>query len=357
MKSLEGGNIFALSTGTIVRAVLVLIFFYFLYYVRDVVLVILSAIVIASAIEPGTKWFVQRKIPRIISVLFIYIVAAAILFTSFYFFLLPLVQESSDFLKTFPEYTKSIAQSNVVDTIPTNSGNFLQGFSEGFSLQAIIYGVNNALTNISSGFIGAIDVIFGGVLSFFLIVILSFYLAVQEDGVGKFLKIVTPIQHEKYVIDLWSRSKIKIGLWMQGQLLLVIIVAVMTFLGLTLIGVRSALLLGFFAGLFELIPLFGAFLAAIPAVLIAFLDGGLTLAILVIGLFVIIQQFESQLIYPLVVKKVVGVPPIISIVALVIGAKLAGFLGILLSVPLAAVLMELLNDVERRKMQEGNIEG
>ena len=111
----------------------------------------------------------------------------------------------------------------------------------------------------------------------------------------------------------------------------------------------AALLLAFLAGLFEIIPLFGSFLAAAPAILIGFLDGGVTLALIVAGLFLIIQQFESQLIYPIVVKKVVGVPPIISILALVIGAKIAGFLGIILSVPLAAVLMELLNDMERKK--------
>src|SRR5690606_7750261 len=106
--------------------------------------------------------------------------------------------------------------------------------------------------------------------------------------------------------------------------------------GLSLLGVRQALLLSFLTGMFELIPLFGAFLAAAPAIMFAFLDGGVSFALVVAGLFVIIQQFESQLIYPLVVKKVVGVPPIISILALVIGAKVAGFLGILLSVPLAA---------------------
>ena len=92
-----------------------------------------------------------------------------------------------------------------------------------------------------------------------------------------------------------------------------------------------------------------------PAVLVAFIDGGVTQALLVSGVFLIIQQFESQLIYPLVVKKVVGVPPIISIIALVIGGKLAGFLGILLSVPLAAIVMEFLNDLEKRKAQRSTL--
>jgi predicted PurR-regulated permease PerM len=187
-------------------------------------------------------------------------------------------------------------------------------------------------------------------LSFILIIVLSFYLTVQEDGVGKFLGIITPIRHEKYVIDLWKRSQKKIGHWMQGQLLLAVIVAVLVYLGLMILGVKNALLLAVLAGLLEVIPVFGPVISAIPAILSAFLDGGITFALLVVGLYVIIQQFENHLIYPLVVKKVVGVSPIIVILALIIGAKLAGFLGIVLAVPVVSALMEFVEDVEKKKI-------
>jgi predicted PurR-regulated permease PerM len=72
----------------------------------------------------------------------------------------------------------------------------------------------------------------------------------------------------------------------------------------------------------------------------------------VVGLYIIVQQFENQLIYPLVVKKIVGIPPIVSILALIIGGKLAGFVGLIISVPLATMLMEFLNDVEKDKFAE-----
>ena len=84
----------------------------------------------------------------------------------------------------------------------------------------------------------------------------------------------------------------------------------------------------------------------VPAVLLGFLDGP-TLGFMVIGLYVIIQQFENHLIYPLVVRKVVGVPPLLVILALIIGGRLAGFLGILLSAPIAAVIIEFTNDIQR----------
>ena len=181
---------------------------------------------------------------------------------------------------------------------------------------------------------------------------MSFYLSVEPEGISGFLRIITPAKNEEYVLSLWKRSQRKIGLWMQGQIVLVVIVSMLVFLGLTLLRVENALILAMLAGAFEIIPIFGPILAAIPAVILALVSDGMTSAILVIGLYIIIQQFENQLIYPLVVRKIVGVPPLVSILALIIGAKLAGFVGVLISVPLAAMLMEFLNDIEKDKIAE-----
>ncbi len=137
---------------------------------------------------------------------------------------------------------------------------------------------------------------------------------------------------------------------MQGQLLLGVIIMVLVYLGLLLVGVEHALLLAVSAGVLEIIPIFGPILASIPAILIAYSGAGMTQALVVAGLFLVVQQFENQLIYPLVVKKVVGVPPMISILALIIGGQLAGFIGIVISVPLATILMELFSDMEQRKI-------
>jgi len=101
--------------------------------------------------------------------------------------------------------------------------------------------------------------------------------------------------------------------------------------------------------MFELIPIFGPILAAVPAILFSLLDGGLTLGLLTLGLYAIIQQFESQLIHPLVVKKIVGIPALLAIISLIIGAQIAGFLGLIIAVPVAAAVMEFLHDVEKKK--------
>lgn len=327
---------------SILKVVAVLVLVYATFLVRDVVLVVLTAIVIASAVEPGIRFFSKFRLHRTLSALFIYVLVGLFFVAALYFLMVPLLTESSAFLSSVPEYASSIATA-------TSSNVFINSITSSFSIPELVNQINTALVRLSSGFLGTIEVVFGGMLSFVLIVVISFYLAVQEDGVSKLLRLVTPSRDEKYVVSIWERTRDKIGLWMQGQLLLAVIVAVLAFLGLTIIGVPNALLLAFIAGVLEIIPIFGPIISAVPAIIIAFGSGGFTLSAIVAGLFVIIQQFEAHLIYPLVVRKVVGVPPIVSILALLIGAKLAGFLGIILSIPIATAIMVLVEDFEKSK--------
>lgn len=352
MKGSEKNFTIQISTGTIVRTILFVLLLGFLYLLRDLVLIILTAIVIASAIEPATNWFKRYKVPRIPAVLIVYILVVACLFGIFYLFIPATLDEASGLFATLPDYIESINQSNpfTIGTAvsPNDVANSIKTVN-GFSLERVITDLQASFRNASGGFLKVLNVIFGGVLSLILIVVFSFYFAVQESGIDDFLKIVTPVGSQKKIIDLWKRSQKKIGLWMQGQLVLALIIGILTYLGLTIFGVPYALLLAILAGIFELIPIFGPILAAIPAVIIAFADGGPTLGIMIVGLYIIIQQFENHLIYPLVVKKVVGVPPLLVIIALIVGAKLAGFLGIILSVPVAAALQEFVSDIQKEK--------
>jgi predicted PurR-regulated permease PerM len=345
-------KIIQISSGTIIKAILIGVSFFAIYYLRDIFLVVILAIIIASAVEPATLWFIRRRVPRVLAVLLIYSVVAVLLVGVFYFLFLPLLSESAGLLSSLPSYLGELQVWNPLQNNPLISSNgALEGLSKNFSLSEIVKQVDQSVSNLSQGFFSTASRVFGGVLSFVLVVVLSFYLSVESNGVEKFLKVVVPEKKEKYIVDLWRRSQTKIGLWMQGQVVLAIIVAMLTYLGLTLLQVENALLLAVLAGMFEIIPLFGPILAAIPAVSIALITNGMTSALLVVGLYVIIQQFESQLIYPLVVRKIVGVPPIISILALIIGAKLAGFVGIIIAVPIATMLMELLDDFEKNKLE------
>ena len=358
-----------ISAGTIIKGIVILVIAFLLYKMMDLVLVVLVAIVIASAVEPLVRWFAKYKIKRIFAVIITYLCIVLFFSGLLYFFVPPVLNEASNLLSNAPKYLDSVTLWNPLnDAKLVETGKVVGGISEGLNggrqalnnlttsgtlntsvLGDLVSGFQNITSGASSSLINIASGIFGGALSFILIIVLSFYLAAQEGGVEKFLKVITPAKNEAYIIDLWRRSQRKIGYWMQGQLLLAVLVGVLVYLGLMILGVKNALILAVFAAAFEIIPMFGPIIAAIPAILAGFSDGGVTMGLLIMGLFVIIQQFENHLIYPLVVKKVVGVSPILVILALIVGAKLAGFLGIILSAPLTAVLMEFVDDIQKNK--------
>jgi predicted PurR-regulated permease PerM len=182
-----------------------------------------------------------------------------------------------------------------------------------------------------------------------LIVIISFYLSIKEKGIENFLRVIIPDESEEYIIDLWQRTEHKIGLWMQGQMLIGLIVGLLTYLGLTILGVKYSLVLAIITGVFELIP-FGIYLAIIPAIMFSYLDGGATLALLSVALYFILHQFEAYLIYPLVIKKVIGISPLVIILSILIGWQLAAFWGVILAIPFAVCLFEFLDDLEKKKI-------
>lgn len=344
---------FHLSPASVFKAVLILALAAVLFFLLDLVLVILVAVLIASAIEPVTRWLTRRRVPRLLSVLSIYFGILAVLTGVFYFLLLPLVRDITGFFRTLPEYI-----SELEAWTPFVAGDLENGIAGNFTLQDIISQINMMFADATAGIFTFLSAVSGGVLGFILILVLSFYLSVQENGVAKFLRAITPRRHEEYVLDLWSRAEKKIGYWAQGQIILALLVGVLVYLSLSILGVPYALLLAVLAAIFELIPIFGPILAAIPAVIVAFVEGGnffgagLEMAILVTVVYIIIQQIESQVIYPLLFKKMVEVSPIVIIISLVAGFQLLGFLGVIISVPVAAIIVELFKDYEKKKMAD-----
>ncbi|MDO8514620.1 MAG: AI-2E family transporter [bacterium] len=339
----------SITAGTVLKTVLILVGAWLLFTLRSIVLDVVTAIVIASAIEPGVRALMRNKIPRIPAVILIYLLLFSTFFCLFYFFFPSVLEDFAAFISSLPIYLNAFGQTGAFDTYANILGIPAPSAISAVDIMADIrsaFDISGTLGNAFSAFAR----IFGGVFSFVLIVVFSFYFAVIETGVDDFLRVIAPKRHQSYVIDLWKRSQHKIGLWMQGQLILALIMGVLVYLGLTIIGVKHALLLAVIAALFEIIPVFGPILAAVPAVMIGFVDGGFAIGGLVIALYVIFQQFENHLIYPLVVTRVVGVPPLLVILALIMGAELAGFLGIILSVPVAATIQELARDIESGRL-------
>ncbi len=347
-----------MSVGSIVKILTVLLVFVALYKIRDLVLITLASVVIASSLEPLTKRLIRLRIPRVIAVIFLFLIFIVLFFAIFYFFIPPLLTELSSFIESIPQYIGFIEGFDSMFDGLFGAQNLLSDLILNFSANDLLTNAKTTVFGIGGGAIQAVSFVFGGLTGFVLIFVISFYLSVQDRGIESFLRIVTPARHEKYAIDLWQRSQNKIALWMQGQFLLGLLIGVLVYLGLTILGVKYAFLLAIIAAVFELIPVFGPIMGAIPAVILGFVDGGATLGLMVIGFFFIIQQFENHLIYPLVVRKVTGVPPLLVILSLLIGFKLAGFLGVVLSIPIATALLEFTSDIEKKKnlttAREGN---
>jgi len=332
-----------INAGTVIKILVILGITALLWQLRELVLIIVTSIVLASATEPGIRFFTKLKLPRVFSVLVVYMAVIGLFVGIIYAFVPVLLQETSGLLKDMPTLTEALESDTAVSALlPT-----------GVNISGLQSTLGEYITMYSSNAFAFLNMVFGGVFTFVLIIIFSFYFAVEESNMRDFIRIIAPKKSEKYAIDLLKRSQRKVGRWMQGQLLSGLIIGMLTYLGLTIIGVKYALLLSAIVVLFGLIPVFGIILATIPAVAIGFVTGGTTMALLVLALYLIIQQFEGNLIYPLIVTRIVGVPPLMVMLALIVGAQLAGFLGILLSVPLAAVLQEVVKDLDKWKHEQG----
>ena len=147
----------------------------------------------------------------------------------------------------------------------------------------------------------------------------------------------------KPFIRIISKIELRLGAWVRGQLILAVTIGICTYFGLLLLKIPFALPLALLAGILEIVPIIGPIIAAIPAIIIAFTISPI-LAVATIALYVIIQQLESNLVVPYVMRKAVGLPPIATIIALMAGAKLAGIGGALLAIPIFVTIETSLSE-------------
>ena len=350
MQEKERFTSISITTETMIRAVLIGVGVFLIYFLRDLVLIILTSIVIASFVDSAVPRFQKLGMGRVLAAVLMYVVTIFVLAALFYLFAPLLIAEMYDFstfLSTYIpnsdliNYFRSDAFSGAKDVVTSLSHNF--------SLANLFVTSRDFISNLSGGFLDTISVAFGSFFNAFLIVIISFYFSVQGNGIENFLRIVVPGKSENYAVDLWNRSRRKIALWVKGQMLLGAIIAILTYLVLSILGTHYALLLALLTGLTERVP-YGIIVAMALAVSFAYVSTGFTASLMVLGAYLIIHQFEIYLLYPLIVRKVVGLSPLIVILSILIGFELAGFWGLILAIPVAVSFMEFLNDVEKNKI-------
>jgi predicted PurR-regulated permease PerM len=341
----------SISTGTVIKILVILTVFAGLFYVRDFLIALLVAVVLASTVEMPIKALGKWGVPRSISVISIFLTLLLLVAATVFVFLPPLADDIALFVKTLPKILDSVrifGRDMGFKDLSVALSDLSRDISKGEILSIIKTSVFG-----TSGFFATTSVVVGGVINLVLTFVLAFYLALEENGVQKFLQLIFPKRQEEYIIGLWSRAQRKIGLWMQGQLLLSLLVSLLVYIPMLILDMPYATLLAILAFTGELIPMVGLTLATVPALFLAWVHGGTSLLGVVAIIYFIISQLENHVLYPKVMNKMVGVPSVLVIIAIVIGAKLAGIWGVLLAVPLASILMELADDINKRKSNVG----
>ncbi len=331
-----------ISSLTLVKILLVFLAVVFLFYVRDILLMVFIALILASAIDPSVDWLQKHKVPRILGIFFIFVVTFASMFFSFYLVVGPITTEIGNLSADFPMYWQKIS----------SGWNELDAFSKHYGLEQ---GIQEALLSLQSGLTSAATNIFGGVLSFIgsmvslvVILVMTFYLALYDQAMKKKIRLILPDGSQPYFMHLINRMQDKIGLWLRGQLFLSLLIFLFSLAGLMFLGVKYAWVLALLAGITEFIPYLGPLIGAIPAIFIAFTQSP-TLGLYVVFLYIIIQQSENHLIVPLVMKKAVGLNPVVVIVAMMIGAQIAGIAGMLVAVPVTTAISVAFSDLLEHK--------
>ena len=334
-----------ISTNTILRVILIILFLVFLYLIRDVIVIFLFALIIASAIAPAVNLLEKIKIPRIIGALLIYIIVIGLLGFLISLIVPSIARDIKDLSSNLPEYVEGFsAKFEALKNASTKYQDIVN------RVQSSLTGIGELLKKSASNLFSTAVNIFGGMFSFMIALVISFYLSVQKKGVQHVLISIIPYNHRDYAIDLWERSQRKLGRWLQGQLFLGIVIGVLVYVGLYFLDVRFALLLAVLAGILEIFPYIGPVLAAIPAIILGFLQAPI-LGLWVLILYIVIQQLENYLIVPLVIGKIVKLNPVAVILALLIGGRLGGIPGMILAVPIAAVVAEFFRDLIKKRKQ------
>lgn len=339
-------NTVTISTSTFLKILVIVLGAAFVYQIRDVLIIIFVALVLAAAIDPWITAIARRGIPRGVSIAIIFISLLALI-SLILILLVPLVADQlNQFVQAFPQlYAKGFS--------------VFQGIKDQAVLDGLQKGVdslNNAVGQITKGLFTGIIGFFGGLFTVISIFVLTFYLTMEEQGMKRLAVDLSPAKYRPYLTKLFRRIEERLGNWLRAQLFLGLIIGVATWIGLTLLGVKYALVLALIAGITELLPAIGPFIGAIPAVFVALTQQpilGLWVSILYIG----IQQLENHFIVPRVMSKATGLNPVIVILSLLVGAKLAGLIGIILAVPTVLIIATFLEDfLEERKAEDTELE-
>ncbi len=316
------------SHKTIIFAVFLLIFLVFLYQIRSILLLLFIAVIFMSALSPLVDKLEKYKFPRSISIFLLYIIIWTVISFSIASLVPPLVEQSTIFLKRLPQDINLISN----------------GYFD-FSI------LEPHLSSLPQTILQLVVATFNNLVNFFTLMVIVFYLIVERKNLKKYLVFLFGDgDREKQSEVFINKLEHKLGSWIRGQIFLMIIVGLMSYIGLSFLGVEFAIPLAFLAGMLEVIPNIGPTLSMIPAILVA-LGTSPMLGLATFSLYFIIQQLENNFIVPKIFSKAVGVSPLVVIVSLLIGFRIAGAAGAILSLPSVLLIQIIVEDIYHRNQR------
>jgi len=335
-----------ISTSAIIKVLVVLLGILFVSTIKDVLFVVFIALVLAAAIDPWVTGLERRGVPRGLGVAIIYIIMLALVSLLIVLIVPMVVTQLEQLARSIPSlYDRAFSAFKSVQDTTVISG-----------LQKSLESVTQSLGSLTQSIFSRVFGLFGGIFAFLSVLVLTFYLTLEERGMKRIATDLAPLKYRPYLIQLFNRIEDRLGRWLRGQLLLGVIIFLMTLGGLLALNVNYALVLALIAGITELVPVVGPFIGAIPAVIVAVSQNPI-LGLWVIVLYIVVQQLENHFIVPKVMSKATGLNPILVLVGLLVGAKLAGIGGVILAVPTLIIVTTFIEDfVEERKQEENRLE-
>jgi predicted PurR-regulated permease PerM len=303
----------------------------------DAVLLIFFAIILAEAIRPLVMRLERRRVPRPVGALLIYLVVVALLFAIGWLLFTPLVAQINEFIKNLPAYLAEARQwaQDVQQALADNDP--LTALIDGLAAQLTV-SLQAALPSLLRFPLTLLSGAFGALISVVIVITMSIFWLMSAGKLREFALSFIPEPRRASGGALFTELGHTLGGWVRGTLVAMLLIGSLTWLGMALLGMPYALLLGILAGLTELIPYLGPWISGTVAVIVALVAVDPTKALQVVVVFVIIQEVESNLVEPLVMSWAVNVDPLLVLIAIIVGAEALGVIGAIIAVPVAGML-------------------
>jgi predicted PurR-regulated permease PerM len=307
------------------------------------------AAVLAFALSGPVGVLTVRLRNRLVAIVVTYLVVAIVVIGGLTLIAGPFVRQATDLAAALPQYATDLqARAPEVQTTLAQYG--VQTDLDQLKAQAAS-AVEKGGSDILKNLVGTLAEVGGMILDIVLALVISLYLLADGPRFGERSLALIPAQHRAKALFLQDNGSRVLGGYLRGQFTLALIIGVLAGVGMSVLGLPYAVVLGVLAGLFELVPMFGPILSAIPAVIVALFMPFPTV-LWVVLYFLVIQQLENNVLAPRISGHAVGLHPLGAMFALLAGFQLAGLLGGLFAVPLAGVLWVLIGAAYRNVVPE-----